>query len=51
MNEKHYQKMFLAVQNGQITEDEWREYCTKVLAEIMDKPEIIAVMVRLKERG
>jgi len=48
MNQDHYNKMFAAVQNGQITEDEWREYCTKVLAEILDKPEIQAVLVRLK---
>lgn len=35
---------------GQITAELWMEFCTEVLSEILDQPEVKAVMIRLKNR-
>jgi hypothetical protein len=46
----HYDTMWAKFQAGQITHEEWMQYCTKVLGEILDQPEIREVMKRLKHR-
>jgi tripartite-type tricarboxylate transporter receptor subunit TctC len=42
-----YDRMWDAFQAGKITEEEWREFCSKYLEQIMSDPKIIAMMKRL----
>ena len=46
--ESEYRKNWLAVNNGSMSEEEWMDYCSTVLAEVLE--DCKAVMIRLKNR-
>jgi hypothetical protein len=50
INTQEYTTKLAQVTNGQITEQEWKDYCMQLLAQILDQPEVKAIMVRLKDR-
>ena len=46
-----YLEMWKKWKNGQITRDEWMEFCVNyAINEILTDPDIVAVMKRLKNR-
>ncbi len=46
--EMRYPKMWLALQEGRVTEEEWKEFCDALLEQEIEKNK--DVMVRLKNR-
>ena len=48
MDKEQYSEMFAKVQNGQISEEVWFDYCFEILSQIIEENK--SVFVRLKER-
>ncbi len=48
MDKEQYSEMFAKVQNGQISEEVWFDYCLEILSQIIEENK--SVFVRLKER-
>jgi hypothetical protein len=46
---KEYYEMYDKVQRGEITQEDWVDYCMKLLFEIMEDNK--DVFIRLKNRG
>ena len=48
ITQKDYQEKWIALQNGSITEKDWRTFCDELFAQILDENK--DVMIRLKHR-
>jgi hypothetical protein len=50
INTNQYNKMWTLFQNGRITTGEWTQFCQNCFNVVISQPEVVQVMVRLKNR-
>jgi hypothetical protein len=49
-NPEGYKQMYNRLMTDELSEGDWQEYCMEYLKRILEQPEIVAVMQRLKSR-